>query len=154
VTCHVDGREALATSARSALEAAGQQWTPLRAAVFDALSKFSAPASAYEVTEAVSLAQGRRLLANSVYRILDLFTATNLATRVESRNAFLANAHPLHRHDCIFLVCDGCSATWHMDDDAAVGQLRAAASTTGFTIERPVVELRGRCVDCGPRQNV
>lgn len=150
--CHVEGRDALAAAAQRALEAAGQQWTPLRAAVFDALTGFGAPASAYDVTEAVSKAQGRRLLANSVYRILDLFTATNLATRVESRNAFLANAHPSHRHDCIFLVCDGCGATRHLDDDAAVAQVRRSAERTGFIVDRPVVELRGRCVDCGPRK--
>ena len=140
--------EALATAARQALEAAGQQWTPLRAAVFGALVKFDDPASAYDITEAVSKAEGRRLMPNSVYRILDLFTTTNVATRVESQNAFLANVHPLRRHDCIFLVCDGCGVTQHLDDDHAVDHVRAAASATGFRVDRPVIELRGRCESC------
>jgi Fur family zinc uptake transcriptional regulator len=39
-------------------------------------------------------ARGKRVAANSVYRILDLFVRTNLANRVESANAYLANTHP------------------------------------------------------------
>jgi len=138
----------LAVNARQAIEASGEQWTPLRASVFEALASFETPASAYEVTEAVSSAQGRRVLANSVYRILDLFTAKNVATRVESQNAFLVNAHPLHRHDCIFLVCDTCGTTQHVDNDAAVEHVRAVASTAGFWVGRPVIELHGRCRTC------
>lgn len=140
--------EALAGAARQALEASGEQWTALRASVFDALASFAGPASAYEVTEAVSAAQGRRVLANSVYRILDLFTAKNIVTRVESQNAFLVNAHPLHRHDCIFLVCETCGGTEHIDDDAAVKHVRAAAAAGGFRVDRPVIELHGTCRAC------
>ncbi len=138
----------LAAAARRVLEASGEQWTPLREAVFATLARFAAPVSAYDIIEAVSVAQGRRLAATSVYRILDLFTANNLAIKVESQNAFIVNAHPLSRHDCIFLVCDGCGQTAHLDDDDAVEQLRAAATATGFRVDRPVMEFRGRCAAC------
>jgi Fur family zinc uptake transcriptional regulator len=50
--------------------------------------------------------RGKRVAANSVYRILDLFVRTNLARRAESANAYVANPHPGCRHDCIFLICD------------------------------------------------
>ena len=66
----------------------------MRAAVFDALAGFDQPACAYDIAEAVSKAQGRRVAANSVYRILDLFVGANLARRVESANAYVANAAP------------------------------------------------------------
>ena len=66
----------------------------MRAAVFDALASFDKPASAYDIAEQVSKAQGRRVAANSVYRILDLFVGANLARRVESANAYVANQHP------------------------------------------------------------
>lgn len=138
----------LASAAKDALIASGEAWTPLRASVFDALATFDAPASAYEITDAVSRAAGRRLTANSIYRILDLFTATNVATRVESRNAFIVNVHPLQRRDCILLVCDGCGSTGHIDDAAAVDGLRAVVDATGFTVDRPVIEMRGRCGPC------
>src|SRR5215470_10349611 len=98
----------LAEAAQGALERSGEQWTPMRAAVFGALSGFSQPASAYDIAEAVSKSEGRRVAANSVYRILDLFVGANLARRVESANAYMANTHPDCLHDCIFLVCDTC----------------------------------------------
>ena len=87
------------------------------ASVFDVL-RLDRPASAYDVTEQLSAAQGRRVAANSVYRILDLFVASNLAQRIESANAYIANPHPGCRHDCMFLVCDRCGRATHVDNDA------------------------------------
>ena len=100
--------DALRSAARKRLTEEGEQWTDMRAAVFDALASFDKPASAYDIAEAVSKKQGRRVAANSVYRILDLFVNANLSRRVESANAYIANAHPDCEHDCIFLVCDVC----------------------------------------------
>ena len=139
---------ALADAARGAMERAGQQWTPMRAAVFSALAGRARPASAYDIAEAVSQAEGRRIAANSVYRILDLFVATNLAHRVESANAYLANAHPDCQHDCIFLLCDDCGQTTHIDDDRLSRGVRAAATHAGFAPVRPVIEVHGRCAEC------
>ncbi|HLZ79080.1 MAG TPA: transcriptional repressor [Sphingomonas sp.] len=139
---------ALAAAAQATLEAQGEQWTALRAAVFDTLSRCERPASAYDITEQLSAAQARRVAANSVYRILDLFVANNLAQRIESANAFIANPHPGCHHDCIFLVCDRCGQATHVDDDAVAGRVRAAAQSVGFLPERPVIEVRGRCAAC------
>jgi Fur family zinc uptake transcriptional regulator len=138
----------LNAAAQSTLEAAGEQWTAMRAAVFAALATFEKPASAYDVAEAVSRAEDRRVAANSVYRILDLFVTTNLARRVESANAYVANSHPGCIHDCIFLVCDSCGQTTHVDDDVISNGVRAAARGAGFEPIRPVIEVRGRCADC------
>lgn len=138
----------LAEAAQGVLERSGEQWTPMRAAVFGALSSFSQPASAYDIAEAVSKAEGRRIAANSVYRILDLFVGANLARRVESSNAYLANAHPDCQHDCIFLVCDICGSTTHIDDDRLTNALRKASEEQGFVADRPVIEVRGRCHNC------
>jgi len=136
-------------SLRDALTTKGEQWTGMRAAVFDALAGFDKPASAYDIAETVSASQGRRVAANSVYRILDLFVASNLAMRVESANAYVANAHPGCLHDCIFLICDGCGQITHIDDDKLTGGVRQAATTAGFAPTRPIVEVRGKCGTCG-----
>lgn len=141
-------RADLAAAARNRLVSAGEQWTPLRSQVFDALACFDRPVSAYDVTDAVSAAAGRRIAANSVYRILDLFVANNVASRVESANAFIANAHPDCPHDCIFLVCDRCGRATHVDDDRITGEVRSAAMAAGFTPVRPVIEVRGLCASC------
>lgn len=139
---------ALADAARRAMEAAGEQWTPMRAAVFAALASFDRPASAYDVTDAVSAAEARRVAANSVYRILDLFVARNVAMRVESVNAYVVNAHPDCVHDCIFLVCDACGRAVHVDDDALGVMLRDQAEVLGFVPEKSVIEMRGQCRAC------
>ncbi len=138
----------LAVAAQTALETSGEQWTGMRARVFDALASFERPASAYDIAEAMSKAEGRRVAANSIYRILDLFVAANLARRVESANAYLANAHPDCIHDCIFMICDRCGNTTHIDDDAVTGAVRAAANKTGFNTLRPVIEVHGTCTAC------
>lgn len=139
---------ALAAAAQAALERAGERWTPLRASVFAALTDSANPASAYEVTDAVSKAEGRRIAANSVYRILDLFVAANVARRVESANAYIANAHPDCLYDCIFLVCDTCGGTTHVDDDRIADEVRGSAAAVGFVAQRPVIEVRGVCKEC------
>ena len=138
----------LVDAARDALVAAGEQWTEMRADVFAALTTQDRPVSAYDVAEHVSVARGKRVAANSVYRILDLFVRTNLARRVESANAYIANSHPGCRHDCIFLICDSCGKAVHIDDDSLTGALVAAARKAGFADVRPVVELRGHCGEC------
>ena len=145
---HIHKGESLRDAARSQLTDQGEQWTGMREAVFDALAGFDRPASAYDIAEAVSKSQGRRVAANSVYRILDLFVTNNVAMRVESANAYVANAHPGCLHDCIFLICDTCGQTTHLDNDRLAGGVRQAAADTGFAPTRPVIEVHGKCEDC------
>jgi Fur family zinc uptake transcriptional regulator len=140
--------DSLRKAARERLEDKGEQWTGMRAAVFDALASFDRPASAYDIAELVSKRQDRRVAANSVYRILDLFVGANLARRVESSNAYVANQHPDCLHDCIFLICDHCGQAVHLDDDKLSGGIRDAAASAGFAAKRPVIEVRGTCGDC------
>src|SRR3546814_10879537 len=93
MTCHDHAhREHSGTSligaARSALTAAGEQWTGMREAVFAELARHERPASAYDIADNLSRSRGRRVAPNSVYRILDLFVTNNLAPRASGR------AHP------------------------------------------------------------
>lgn len=145
---HEHSGEGLVSAARGALIDAGEQWTDMRADTFAALTEYDKPASAYDVAERLSTIRGKRVAANSVYRILDLFVRTNLANRIESANAYIANTHPGCRHDCIFLICDKCGQATHFDDDRLTGALRDAGQSNGFADVRPVVELRGLCNNC------
>ncbi|MDQ3143261.1 MAG: transcriptional repressor [Pseudomonadota bacterium] len=145
---HLQGSDSLREAAAERMRARGEQWTDMRAAVFEALAGFDKPASAYDIAEQVSKARGKRVAANSVYRILDLFVGSNLARRVESANAYVANAHPGCLHDCIFLICDNCGQATHLDDDKLSGGVRDAATSAGFEQVRPVIEVRGTCGEC------
>lgn len=138
----------LRRAARSVLETRGERWTPMRATIFDALAKQNRPTSAYDIADAVSSARAKRVAPNSVYRILDLFVAANLAMRVESANAYLVNAHPGCVHDCIFLVCVSCGRAIHVDDDQLSTDLRHRATREGLAVDRLVMEVQGRCAQC------
>lgn len=138
----------LVSAAREALTKAGEQWTGMRESVFAELARHERPVSAYDIADNLSVARGKRVAPNSVYRILDLFVANNLALRVESANAFLANTHPGCEHDCIFLVCDECGDATHIDDDEVSKTVRRIAAEKDFRAERPVIEIRGFCKAC------
>ncbi|MCS6985995.1 MAG: transcriptional repressor [Sphingomonadaceae bacterium] len=142
------GSHELVEAARATLAAGGVQWTELRAQIFAVLVESAHAVSAYDVSEQVSFRMGRRIAANSVYRILDLFVTHNLAKRVESRNAYVANVHPACRHDCIFLVCEACGGIEHLDDDRLGAEMRARAADLGFLAKRPALELIGQCRRC------
>lgn len=145
---HEHAGPSLAAAAEAALIEAGEQWTELRAEVFEALSVHASPASAYDIADQVSAKRGKRIAPNSIYRILDLFVTNNLAMRVESSNAYLANSHPGCLHDCIFLVCDECGEATHIDNDAVSKTVRGLAEAANFKPERPVIEIRGLCAEC------
>lgn len=145
---HPHGQQELTEAARTTLEAAGEQWTEMRAQIFSLVAEHGQPTSAYDVAERISQLRGKRVAPNSVYRILDLFVANNLVMRVESANAFIANSHPGCLHDCIFLICDHCGQTTHVDNDHLADDVRETARAAGFAPARPVIEVRGRCADC------
>ena len=67
-THHHEAHEgaSLMRAAQSSMEKSGEQWTQMRAAVFEALAGFDRPASAYDIADKVSQSQGRRVAANSV----------------------------------------------------------------------------------------
>jgi Fur family transcriptional regulator, zinc uptake regulator len=138
----------LTHAARTALEAHGDQWTDMRGTVYEALSATAQPSSAYDIADRVSVLREKRVAPNSVYRILDLFVASNLATRIESANAYIVNPHPGCSHDCIFLVCQKCGSATHVDDDKLTAKVRACANSEGFITTRPVIELLGICANC------
>ncbi|MEL7189725.1 MAG: transcriptional repressor [Pseudomonadota bacterium] len=144
---HLSGDDLIAEAGR-VLAAQGEKWTSMREAVFTELVSHERPASAYDIADSLSKTRGKRVAPNSVYRILDVFVANNLALRVESSNAFLANTHPGCEHDCIFLVCDECGDAAHIDNDEISRTLRALAAAQRFKAERPVLEVRGICQAC------
>jgi Fur family zinc uptake transcriptional regulator len=138
----------LVEAAGAALSRAGEQWTGMRRSVFEELASHERPASAYDIADNLSRSRGKRVAPNSVYRILDLFVTNNLALRVESANAYLANTHPGCAHDCIFLVCDECGEATHVDHEGVSKEVRGVAEARGFATRRPVIEVRGTCESC------
>jgi Fur family zinc uptake transcriptional regulator len=139
---------ALIEAAREVLVASGEQWTPMRAAVYKTIAEFINPVSAYDIADGLSRAESRRIAANSVYRILDIFVEKNIVLRIESKNSYLVNPHPGCQHDCIFLLCDVCGSVDHIDNDVIAANIRDVVKTVGFNAKRPVMEVYGTCARC------
>lgn len=137
-----------AESAQAVFEAAGEQWTDIRAAVYDVIVAADAPLSAYDIADRMSARLARRIAPNTVYRILELFLIHNIVSRIESKNAYVACAHPDAKEDCIFLVCERCGTTSHQDDIEIGAKVRAKAEQAGFQPRRPVIEVHGLCGSC------
>ena len=51
---HEHAGESLADAAKATLTGAGEQWTDMRAAIFEVLASFDKPASAYDIADLVS----------------------------------------------------------------------------------------------------
>ncbi len=148
---HHEG-ESLSVAAEKSLREAGERWTEMRALIFGILADYDRAASAYEIAERASAARGKTIAPNSVYRILDLFVANNLAKRIETANAYTVNTHPGCVHDCIFLICQNCDGVTHIDNDPLAREVREAADSSGFVPHRPVIEIMGLCADCAKEQ--
>jgi Fur family transcriptional regulator, zinc uptake regulator len=135
-------------AAQAVFEAAGEQWTEIRAAVYDVIVGTEAPLSAYDIADRMSARLARRIAPNTVYRILELFLSHNIISRIESRNAYVACAHPDAKEDCIFLVCERCGTTRHQDNHAIGADVRDVAGGAGFLPRRLVMEVHGLCGSC------
>ena len=82
------------------------------------------------------------------YRALDFLTKHGLAHKIERLNAFIACAHPGDRHTPAFLICTTCNAVAEAETDPSHSLLSQIAQTTGFEIDRAVLEAEGTCPNC------
>jgi Fur family transcriptional regulator, zinc uptake regulator len=142
--------EALARADRLC-EAQDLRLTPLRRQVLAAVWRGHRPRGAYDIIEDLA-AEGRRVAPLSVYRALDFLRAHGLVHRLESLNAFVGCPDPDGGHAIQFLVCRACGAAAEMRDAAVARAIRAGADAAGFTVEQPVVEVRGLCPRCRARE--
>ncbi|MFG1391951.1 Fur family transcriptional regulator [Xanthobacter agilis] len=126
----------------------GLRLTALRRNVTRLLAASHTPLGAYEIVEQLAAA-GESSPPMSVYRALDFLVAEGLAHRIESRNAFLACAHP---HDAdevvVFLICERCGLTREVAAHAVGRDLAWAARAAGFTPRQRVLEVAGLCAHC------
>jgi Fur family transcriptional regulator, zinc uptake regulator len=126
----------------------GLRMTPLRRNVMKALAESHVPLGAYEIVQKLSAA-GDPVPPMSVYRVLDFLVAESLAHRIESRNAYLACAHPHDDTDVVvFLICERCGLTREVASHAIGRDLAWAARAAGFEPRQRVLEVAGTCADC------
>ena len=114
--------------------------------VMTAFRKTDKPLTAYEILDKLR-PQGVSA-PPTVYRALDRLIEDGRVHRLDSLNAFVACAHPHHGASAMFSICDSCGAVEEFSDPALGKRLGQWAKSTGFKIDRSVIEVRGLCRDC------
>jgi Fur family zinc uptake transcriptional regulator len=136
-------------SVDAACRAASLQFTPVRKRVLEILLEEHRALGAYEVLDRLR-EEGLGSQPPVAYRALDFLTKHGFVHKVERLNAFIACTHPTEKHTPAFLICRMCSAVAEAETDITHGRLARVAATTGFIIERAILEAEGLCPNCRP----
>lgn len=150
---HASDSAARATALAEQLAAErGFRLTRLRRRVLEMLAASDRALGAYDLLPQLK-SEGLGSQPIVAYRALEFLIAQGLAHRIEGMNAFVACTAPNTPHSPVFLVCRLCRA---VTENAGAGpdrHLEGAASRSGFTVERQVVEALGLCADCAARDD-
>ena len=141
--CVADG---LAEAERRCAER-GVRLTAQRRRVLEILLERHVPVGAYDILARLAQ-EGRPTAPVAVYRALDFLKDQGLAHRLASLNAFVACARPGSAHGAQFLICDGCQKVAEIDDRSIGRAISGAAAEVGFAVDRPIIEIGGRCPAC------
>ena len=134
--------------AESLCGARGARLTTLRRQILELLWESGRPTGAYELIEALKLRDSRPIGPPTVYRALEFLMSQGLASKIESRNAYVPCAHPERRHDCLFFICSNCGASVELEDQRLERLISEDAALIGFRPTRRVIEVEGVCATC------
>ena len=126
----------------------GVQLTELRRQILELLWESGRPTGAYELIEALKDRGSRPVGPPTVYRALEFLMAQGLASKIESRNAYVPCVHPERGHDCLFLICSNCGASAELEDPRLDRLISENAALIGFRPKRRVIEVEGVCATC------
>lgn len=126
------------------------RFTPVRRKALEILLQEHRALGAYEILDRLRDA-GFGSQPPVAYRALEFLVANGFAHKIERLNAFIACAHPGANHSPAFMICRLCDSVAEAQSSPARGALGEAARTTGFKIERTVVEAEGICPACADK---
>ncbi|MEM6481246.1 MAG: Fur family transcriptional regulator [Pseudomonadota bacterium] len=136
----------------------GKRGEKMQAEVLDALKVSEAPMSAYEILAALRGAHPK-IAPTTVYRALKALLEHGRIHRLESLNAYMTCQHlhtddAAHPHQSVLSICDDCGAVDESEAPELLASLGDMLVKTGFQPQRHVIEVHGRCADCGPERSV
>jgi Fur family zinc uptake transcriptional regulator len=105
------------------------------------------PMTAYEVIAELQVAEPD-IAAPTVYRTLAALTDQGRAHRLESLRAFVPCRCAHADSVPILTICDDCGSVAEHDGGGLPSTLAGLVAASGFTPERHVIELHGRCGTC------
>ena len=145
---HARGPEALAR-AETACREKSVRLTPIRRAVLEALYATHRPLGAYDIADALTGTESRRLAPITIYRALEFLMEQGLVHRLASRNAFVACPHGHDTGDLVaFLICESCGGVDEMSSSGVSGAISRLLAQEKFEPPMQVLEISGRCAHC------
>ncbi|WP_082168622.1 Fur family transcriptional regulator [Mycolicibacterium chlorophenolicum] len=132
----------------SLCDARGVRLTPVRRTVLELLWEAARPMGAYELIEALRSRDSRPVGPPTVYRALEFLMAQGLATRIESRNAYVPRVHPDRPSRLVFFICCDCGGSTEFSDPRIEALLAQDAAALRYRVMRRVVEVEGTCANC------
>ncbi|MEO1192414.1 MAG: Fur family transcriptional regulator [Pseudomonadota bacterium] len=126
----------------------GVQLTKLRRQILELLWESGRPTGAYDLIAALKRRDARPIGPPTVYRALEFLIAQGLASKIESRNAYVACTHPERGQESLFFICSSCGTSVELEDQRLVHLISEDAARMGFRPTRRVVEVEGTCARC------
>ncbi len=139
-------------SADARCEKENLRFTPVRRKVLQVLLEDHKALGAYAILERLREA-GFGSQPPVAYRALDFLVEHGFVHKIERLNAFVACAHPGEAHAPAFMICRNCEIVAEAQSTPEKGALGEAAKTSGFRIERTIIEVEGLCPTCVGKEN-
>ena len=115
--------------------------------VMDSLKQAKQPLGAYSLLD--KLREKGLKAPLQVYRTLDQLEKIGLVHRIETLNAWTLCCEEKHECTPIFAICDDCGTVTEHLDKTLFDNIVALPVSGGFMPNRTVVEIHGKCENCG-----
>ena len=121
--------------------------TKNQALVLNVLTKASQPLGAYAILAELRSYGFKAPL--TVYRALDQLTGMGLVHKLESLNSWTSCCGDHHANPPVFEICNDCGNVTEHFDKELLKNLSNVSERSGFIPDRSIIEIHGRCDDCG-----
>ena len=121
--------------------------TKNQALVLKVLSNASQPLGAYAILDELRRYGFKAPL--TVYRALEQLADGGLVHKLESLNSWTICCGEHHANPPIFEICKDCGNVSEHFDKELLKNLNSMSERSGFIPDRSIIEIHGRCDDCG-----
>ncbi len=121
--------------------------TKNQALVLKVLSNASQPLGAYAILDKLRSHGFKAPL--TVYRALEQLAGQGLVHKLESLNSWTSCCGEHQANPPVLEICNDCGVVTEQFDRELVKSLSSMSERSGFIPDRSIIEIHGRCDDCG-----
>ena len=115
--------------------------------VLQVLTEASQPLGAYAILDELRRYGFKAPL--TVYRALEKLAGEGLVHKLESLNSWTICCGEHHANPPVFEICNDCGNVTEHFDKELLKNLNSMSERSGFMPDRSIIEIHGRCDDCG-----